>query len=78
MSRSLVVLIPHQLGKPEAIRRQKSGLAGVQQIFLGCWRCRGKCGPRTTAVSRERPRPGRERHDRRHDDRVRLDVMLPG
>jgi hypothetical protein len=46
MSRSLVVLIPHQLGKPEAIRRQKSGLAGVQQIFLGCWRCRGKCGPR--------------------------------
>jgi hypothetical protein len=30
MSRSLAVLIPHQLGKPEAIRR-KSGLAGVQQ-----------------------------------------------
>jgi hypothetical protein len=30
MSRSLVVLISHQLGKPEAIRR-KSGLAGVQQ-----------------------------------------------
>jgi hypothetical protein len=34
MSRSLAVLIPHQLGKPEAIRR-KSGLAGVQQNLSG-------------------------------------------
>ena len=30
MSRPLVVLIPHRLGKPEAIRRLKSGLDGVR------------------------------------------------
>ncbi len=30
MSRPLVVLIPHQLGKAEAIRRLKSGLDGTR------------------------------------------------
>jgi hypothetical protein len=31
MSRPLVVSIPHRLGKPEATRRLKSGLADVQK-----------------------------------------------
>jgi hypothetical protein len=33
MSRALVVLIPHRLGKPEAARRVKSGLADARQNF---------------------------------------------
>jgi Putative polyhydroxyalkanoic acid system protein (PHA_gran_rgn) len=33
MSRPLVVLIPHHLGKPEAARRRKSGLTDVQKSF---------------------------------------------
>jgi Putative polyhydroxyalkanoic acid system protein (PHA_gran_rgn) len=33
MSRPLVVLIPHRLGKPEASRRLKAGLADVRQNF---------------------------------------------
>jgi Putative polyhydroxyalkanoic acid system protein (PHA_gran_rgn) len=33
MSRPLVVLIPHRLGKAEASRRLKAGLADVRQNF---------------------------------------------
>lgn len=33
MSRALVVSIPHRLGKPEAARRVKSGLADARQNF---------------------------------------------
>lgn len=33
MSKPLVVSIPHHLGKEEAIRRLKSGLAGMQTSF---------------------------------------------
>lgn len=33
MSQPLVVLIPHRLGKPEALRRLKAGLAGARQDF---------------------------------------------
>jgi hypothetical protein len=78
MSRPLVVLIPHQLGRPEAIRRLKSGLAGVRQnlcrllsVQEEVWaedqlRFRvsalGQVASGTIDV---------------HDDHVRLDVMLP-
>jgi|ERR1700728_4211979 len=33
MSKPLVVTIPHRLGKVEAVRRLKSGLAGAQTNF---------------------------------------------
>ena len=33
MSKPLVVSIPHRLGKEEAIRRLKSGLAGIRTNF---------------------------------------------
>ena len=34
MSKPLVVSIPHRLGKEEAIRRLKSGLAGMRTNFV--------------------------------------------
>lgn len=33
MSKPLVVLIPHQLGKDEAVRRLKSGFSGMRSNF---------------------------------------------
>jgi Putative polyhydroxyalkanoic acid system protein (PHA_gran_rgn) len=35
MSQPLIVTIPHKLGKEEAVRRLKSGLAGVHKNFGG-------------------------------------------
>jgi hypothetical protein len=78
MSRPLVVMIPHHLGKPEAIRRLKSGLAGVRQNL-----------PRLLAVQEEIWTDGLLRFRVSafgqvasgtidvQDDHVRLEVMLP-
>jgi hypothetical protein len=78
MSRPLVVMIPHHLGKPEAIRRLKSGLAGVRENL-----------PRLVAVQEEvwtdgllQFRVGALGQVARgtidvQDDHVRLEVMLP-
>lgn len=76
MSRPLVVTIPHNLGKPEAIRRLKSGLTGIRgklpvSVEEEVW-TDGLLHFRASALGQV----ARGTIDVQ-DDHVRLEVMLP-
>ena len=44
MSEPLIVVIPHRLGKDEALRRIKDGVAARKPNSLGCCRSRRRNG----------------------------------
>ena len=55
MSEPLVVSIPHHLGKEEALRRLKTGLAEVGTSFGHLFSVTSKFGPATIFAFRSAP-----------------------
>ena len=78
MSKPVVVTIPHNLGREEAARRLREGLAGVEARFAGIFRSRA-------ALDRRPSRLPRRRHQARMSaacsmsgpDTITLSVELP-
>ena len=64
MSKPLIVSIPHRLGKEEALRRLKSGLASAHANFGQFYSVQEEEDRRPPAVSRQRARTGGERQHR--------------
>jgi hypothetical protein len=78
MSRPLIVSIPHRLGRPEASRRLKSGLADVRQHFSRLLTVEEEVW--TADLLRFRVRAIGQTASGTidvQDDHVRLEVMLP-
>ena len=78
MSEPLVVTIPHRLGKDEAARRIRDGVARAKSEFATC--CASTTTPgRATATAFRPPRSASTRRGRSRSmrARVRLTVTLP-
>jgi hypothetical protein len=78
MSQPLVVTIPHKLGKEEAVRRLKSGLASAHQNFGGVFTLAEQTwsGERLEFVARALGQSASGAIDVA-DENVRIEIQLP-